>query len=211
MLVSRITSAFRLLCLLAGLAITMPSLADDSKSRTWRVLGVIDGPALPFTTAAYFPRPLVAGELVEMTFSMNTAAAGFITGTVASYDGAIVSGKVSGNNWSIPMRSPLGTGIAIISNDDPDFGDSLTLAAVTPVVAGKTWYQVEVDLRNPGGPNPGQGPWAPFKSLALPKAPPSIGYFPNTVFYVIARRDTAGQEADGGAYTGHVIYIGASN
>ena len=208
---STIRSALRALCLLCGLAIAMPSLADSARTRTWRAIGVIDGPAVPFTTAAYFPRPLSTGEVVEMTFRINTAAQAFVTGTLATYEGAILSARVSGSDWSIPLRRPLARGAASITNDDPNSGDSLSLTAVTPSAPGQTSYEVSIQLANPGGPNPGPGPWAPFRSLALPKVPPSLGYFPNTVFYVIARRDLAGQAVDGGAYFGHVIYVGASD
>jgi hypothetical protein len=182
-------------------------VAANAKTLTWKVVGFVDGPAFPFTTAGYFPRPLVAGELVEMTFKVNPGAVGFVTGTYASYEGAITSVKVSGSDWSIPMRAPLGRGAIGVANDDVYSGDTLALDANTPVTGGKIWFQVGVYLSNPGGPNPGVGPWAPFTSLALPNPAPALGYFPNTVFYVIARRDGPGQPADGGAYYGHVLSL----
>jgi hypothetical protein len=195
--------------LIAALFLAAPAMADGSRTVTWKVIGIVDGPAFPFTTAAYFPRPLVSGELVEMTFVVKPGVTGPVTGTYTNYEGAIVSAKVAGSDWSIPMRAPLGRGVVGIANDDPDYGDMLDLIATTPAVPGKTWYDVEVDMRNPGGPNPGIGPWAPFTSLALPKTPPALGYFPNTVFYVIARREQSGQPADGGAYYGHILSVTA--
>jgi hypothetical protein len=210
MLRSRTNPVLRALALSAALFLAAPVMADGGRTVTWKVIGIVDGPASPFTTAAYFPRPLVAGELVAMTFVVKPSVTGLISGTYASYEGAIASAKVAGSDWSIPMRARLGRGVVVIANDDPDYGDLLGLVATTPVVPGKTWYDVEVDMRNPGGPNPGAGPWAPFNNLTLPKSPPALGYFPNTVFYVIARRDQAGQPADGGAYYGHILSFAAS-
>jgi len=209
MLRTRTRLALRAVGLIAALVLAPPTMADAGRTVTWKVVGIIDGQAVPFTTAAYFPRPLVAGEIVEMTFKVNPGATGSITGSYASYEGAISSVKVTGSDWVIPMRAPLARGAIIITNDDPDYGDSLALVADTSAVAGRTWYSVDVDMSNPGGPHPGVGPWAPFTSLALPKVPPALGYFPNTVFYVIARRDVGGQPVDGGAYYGHVLSVSA--
>lgn len=48
---------------------------------------------------------------------------------------------------------------------------------------------------------------APLRLGALPSAPPALGYFPNTTFYLSARRDVQGQAFDGGVYTGQVLSI----
>ena len=174
----------------------------------WKAIGIIAGPASPLRTPSYLPRPLVQGELVEMNFTINTAAKGLVYSTLAEYPGAIRSVKVTGSDWLIRMRAPLGSGYAEISNDDPDYGDSLALIANTPLLPGKTWYQVEIDMRNPGGPNPGIGPWQPFTSLALPRMPPPLGLMPSHGFYLGARRDQPGQAFDGDVYFGEILSIG---
>lgn len=183
--------------------------ADESKIVRWHLVGIVSGQAVPFTTAAYFPKPLVAGALIDVILTINTTAKSLSSSSYADYDGAIISARVSGSDWSIQMRSPLQSGSVTIANDDPDYGDMLDLNATTNSVPGRTWYSVEFDLRNPGGPNPGVGPWAPFTSLALPKEPPSLGFFPNTIFYFEARRDQPGQALDGGAYYGQILSMTA--
>ena len=62
--------------------------------------------------------------------------------------------------------------------------------------------------RNPGGPNPGIGPWQPFTSLALPRMPPPLGLMPSHGFYLGARRDQPGQAFDGDVYFGEILSIG---
>jgi len=195
----------------ALLFLAVPSHAEGEKRAVvkWRVNGLITNQANPFTTTAYFPRALAPGELVDMTFTINTTVAGLITGSYARYDGAIKSVNVTGSDWSIRMRAPLGGGMVSVTDDHPDYGDSLDLSANSPLVAGKTWYAVDVNLRNPGGPSPGTGPWAPFTSLALPKTPPSLGLMPVTSFYLSARRDQPGQPFDGAVYYGQVLSITA--
>jgi hypothetical protein len=192
---------------LTALLLALPATAATSKPVTWKVIGVINGQAWPFTTAAYFPRPLSTGELVEITFKVDSSVPGFITGTYGAYEGAVTSAKLSGSNWSIALRAPLGRGAISIANDDADYGDSLFVDANTAALAGRTWYSFDVFLRNPGVPSPGVGPWAPFTSLALPKSPPALGYFPGQGFYLAARRDQAGQPVDGGTYSGQILSI----
>ena len=177
----------------------------ESKIVRWHLVGIVSGQANPFTTAAYFPRPLVAGALIDVILTIDTTATSLGSSSYADYEGAITSAKVSGSDWSIRMRSPLQQGSVTVANDDPDYGDMLALDATTQSVPGTTWYSIQFDMRNPGGPSPGVGPWAPFTSLALPKAPPSLGFFPNNIFYFEARRDQAGQALDGGAYYGQIL------
>jgi hypothetical protein len=186
-----------------------PANAAESKIVRWHLVGVISGQAYPFTTAAYFPRPLAAGALVDVILTMNTTATSPGSSSYADYEGAITSAKVSGSDWSITMRAPLRPGSVTVANDNPDYGDMLDLTATTQSVPGTTWYSVQFDLRNPGGPNPGVGPWAPFTSAALPKAPPSLGFFPTSIFYFEARRDQPGQALDGGIYYGQILSMTA--
>jgi hypothetical protein len=206
---ARMSTVFRGIGLLAFLLSAFPVSAGEGAIVSWKVVGIISGQAQPFTTAAYFRRPLVPGEMVEMTFTINTSASALIYGSIASYQGAITSVKISGSDWAIRMRSPLSSEL-VITNDDPTYGDSLTLVANTVAPPGKTLYQVVTDMRNPGGPNPGVGPWAPFTSLALAKSPPPIGLFPSQVFYVGAHRNQAGQPLDGGVYYGYILSIVAA-
>jgi hypothetical protein len=199
----------RTLGLLVVLFAALPANAGHRAVTKWKAICSISGEANPFTTAAYFPRPLVVGELVEMVFTLDTGVAPGITGSYANYPGAITSVKVSGSDWSIKMRAPLGSGAIAVTNDDPVYGDSLIMTANTPELAGKTWYQVEIDLRNPGGPDPGVGPWPPFTSLALPKSPPPLGLLPSQIIYLGARRDLPGQPIDGGIYYGQILSLTA--
>jgi len=192
---------------LAALFLATTAMATGNRSVTWKVVGIITGQAWPFTTAAYFPRPLANGELVEVTLKIDTGVPGFITGSYGTYEGAVVSTRVSGSDWAIPLRAPLGRGAISMANDDLDYGDALFIDANTPLVAGKTWYSFDLYLRNPGVPNPGAGPWAPFTNLALPRSPPSLGYFPGQGFYLGARRDQPGQQVDGGTYSGQILSV----
>ena len=56
-------------------------------------------------------------------------------------------------------------------------------------------------VRNPEATSP----WQPFSSLALPKSPPAIGFFPSQNFYLMARRDQPGQAFDGIVYWGQIL------
>jgi hypothetical protein len=181
-----------------------------SSTVRWHAIGIVSGEALPFTTAAYFPRPLGNGELVDMVFTLDPSAAGEAVGSLSTYEGAITSVVVSGSDWALPMGTTLGRGAISIANDDPVYGDRLGLVAHTRLVSGSVWYGVELILSNPGTPNPGVGPWQPFTSLSLPTSAPQLGLFPGNVFYVQARRDQAGQALDGGGYYGQILSIEAS-
>ncbi|MDH4276224.1 MAG: hypothetical protein OEW08_14420 [Gammaproteobacteria bacterium] len=189
------------------------SFADDDSREVlkWRAVGIITGQAVPFTTDAYFPRPLVAGELVEMIFAIDPTVPGMITdaNSNASYFGAVKSVKVSGSDWSVRVRKALGQGYIAVSNDNPNYGDALAVIVNSVPNLRMTWYDVQVSLRNPGGPSPGAGPWAPFDSVALPRVPPALGYFPSNDFYLGARRDVPGQALDGGAYYGKILSLDA--
>ena len=174
----------------------------------WHVVGVISGEAGPASTTNNFPRPLAAGELVEMTYTIDTSATANIIGSYASYEGAIVSVKITGNDWTVNLRSQaMQRGAVMITDDNPDYGDSLELASNTYPSVTKTWYIVDTSFRNPGGPNPGPGPWQPFTSLTLPLSPPNIGYFPNTVFYLTANRGLPEQSVSSNSYYGQILSI----
>ncbi len=191
--------------LLALLVWALPASAGGSPIVYWKVVGIVSGEANSPATTAHLPRPLANGDLVEMTFAINSGATSFVTGSYASYPTAITAVRVKGSDWAIQMRAPLSSGNIVITNDDPDYGDMLSLVANSPQVIGRTWYGVEVDLNNPGGPSPGVGPWQPFSSLALPKSPPAIGFFPSQNFYLMARRDQPGQAFDGIVYWGQIL------
>jgi len=191
------------------LALTAPAVhSAESKPLRWHLVGVISGPSSPFTTDAYFPTPLAAGALVDVILTIDTAASGSGSSSYVDYPAAITSARIAGSDWSIKMRLPLNPGAITVANDDPDYGDMLDLDVTSSaVVPGATWYNFEVDLRDPGGPNPGIGPWAPFTTTALPKRPPALGFFPSNVFYFQARRDLPGQPANGGAYYGQILSL----
>jgi hypothetical protein len=207
MLRSRFGSSVKAVAISALLLASLPGLAAEKTRVRWHVVGTISGLAQPYTTAAYFPRPLSAGELVDMTFTIDTSVAGSSFGGYASYPHAIASAHVTGSDWSIRMKAPLLIGDISLANDHPDYGDALFMNAGTTSSPGQTWFNVQLDLRNPGGPNPGVGPWQPFTSLALPKKPPALGFFPGAIFYIQARRDVAGQPLDGAAYFGQILSI----
>lgn len=211
MIRARFKGVSRVLGLLVMIVAALTAHAEDHKKTKvkWRAGGVITGQAYPFTTASYFKRPLVQGELVWMTFTVDTAVAGFVTGSYASYENAIMTVKVEGSDWSISMKSPLARGAVAIADDDPNYGDSLFLDAYSIPIPNKTWYGINFSMQNPGGPNPGTGPWAPFTSLAMPKSLPPLGLMPNSGFYISARRDLPGQELDGGSYFGQILWITA--
>src|SRR3954470_19757823 len=185
----------------------LPSQAADHRPVRWHIVGIVSGLANPHTTEAYFPRPLSAGELIDFTITIDPAVPGNASTSYAMYPKAITSVVVSGSDWTINMKAPLADGNIQVANDNVDYGDMLALVASTAAKPGKTWFQIDIDMRNPGGPSPGVGPWQPFTSLALPKTAPALGSFPNTVFYLAARRDVAGQELDGAAYFGTVLSI----
>jgi hypothetical protein len=201
MLRTRIVTAFRGIGLLALLLAALPVSADGHSTVRWKVVGVISGQANPFTTAAYWPRPLSAGELVEMTFSINTRTAPYLlSSSYAQYAGAITSAKMSGSDWSIGLQPASNGSLITVTNDDPSYGDSLDLLVNTLPAPGQTWYMIEVGLRNEGIGNP-------LTSLALPGSPPAISLFPLKYFYVGARRDLPGQSLDGGVYYGYILSI----
>lgn len=183
-----------------------PSQAAVRHPVRWHIVGVVSGLAQPYTTTSYFPRPLSAGEVVNITFTIDPTVTGNMGATYAWYN-AIISAEVSGSDWSVHLRAPLASGQASVANDDPDYGDLLGLNATSSSLPGKTWFNIQTDMRNPGGPSPGIGPWQPFTSLALPKVPPDIGFFPSKIFYFQARRDLAGQQLDGAAYYGQILSI----
>jgi hypothetical protein len=206
MLRSRFGSSVKAAAISVLLLASLPSLAAEKKVR-WHVVGTISALAQPYTTTAYFPRPLSAGEVIDMTFTIDPSVAGLGSGGYAYYQHAIASAVVAGSDWSIRMKAPLSNGDISIANDHPDYGDALFMSATTAYTPGQTWFNVQLDLRNPGGPNPGVGPWQPFTSLALPKKPPALGFFPGASFYIQARRDVAGQPVDGAAYFGQILSI----
>jgi len=190
------------------LLVMLPAQAAARAPNRWHIVATVIGQAQPFTTDAYFPRPLINGELIDITVTIDPSVplyAGWAT--YAIYKAGITTADVSGSDWAVHLRAPLKVGDVQVANDDPDYGDALALVATSSARPGKTWYSVEVDLRNPGGPSPGVGPWQPFTSLAFPKTPPAIGFFPNTTFYFVAHRELDGQPADGGAYWGQVLSI----
>jgi Ca2+-binding RTX toxin-like protein len=189
-----------------GLSAPSAQAASDTLVR-WHAVGVVHGQAVPFTTPAYLPRPLMAGEVIDITLTIDTATPTSDFGTYADYGGAVVNARVAGVDWSVNMTAPLATGSVVIANDDVDYGDLLGMFATTASGPGQTWYELDIDMRNPGGPNPGSGPWQPLNSLALPTTPPDAGYFPGKYFYFGARRDHAGEEYDGGVYFGRIISL----
>src|SRR3954469_24054376 len=185
-----IRSVFTVLAASACMLAMLPAQAAGRAPIRWHIVGAVAGVAQPFTTNAYFPRPLTSGELVEFTVTVDPTVPLYTgSSSYAIYKGGVTVADVSGSDWSVHLRAPLKVGEVQVANDDPDYGDLLAVIATSSARPGKTWYSFSADLRNPGGPSPGVGPWQPFTSLAFPKAPPAIGFFPNTTFYFSARRE----------------------
>jgi len=199
--------AFRAIAISTLLISALPSQAAERSRVRWHVVGVVSGLAQPATTEAYFPRPLAPGEVIDMTFTIDSSVPGEAANAYARYAKAILSGELSGSDWSIPMRSPLNDGEITVTDDHVDYGDMLDLRATTSSRPGRTWYSIEINMRNPGTPPPLVGPFQPFTSLALPKKPPALGFFPAAYFYITARRELPGQPPDGASYFGYITSI----